>query len=252
MRQRNRIHHKAVRTQNPLHWAKYRLLRNKVIDQIRNSRDNYNKKLTAQINKTIPPGKWWRIVKSLAKLNNKHKPPPPLKINGQTLFHPIEKANALNNFFTSISCIQSQPELPPQGPGPPLHQMGTLHITESEVLDQLQIINTCKPPGTDTVSPKVLKQIPQSIYKPLTKLFNTSLGSGTLPKILKIVQVTPVYKNKGNAEDVNNYRPISVTSVVCKLLEKLLLNTSTIILLKIKYYINSNRGFRQGTLPLIS
>ena len=77
MRQRNRIHHKAVRTQNPLHWAKYRLLRNKVIDEIRNSRDNYNKKLTAQINKTIPPGKWWRIVKSLAKLNNKHKPPPP-------------------------------------------------------------------------------------------------------------------------------------------------------------------------------
>ena len=48
-------------------------------------------KKTAQINKTIPPGKWWRIVKSLAKLNNKHKPPPPLKINGQTLFHPKEK-----------------------------------------------------------------------------------------------------------------------------------------------------------------
>ena len=82
MRQRNRIHHKAVRTQNPLHW-------NIVIEEIRNSRDNYNKKLTAQINKTIPPGKW--LVKSLAKYNNKHKPPPPLKINGQTLFHPTEK-----------------------------------------------------------------------------------------------------------------------------------------------------------------
>ena len=99
MRQRNRIHHKAVRTQNSLHWAKYRLLRNKVIVEIRNSRDNYNKKLTAQINNTIPPGKWWRIVKSIAKLNNKHKPPPLLKINGQTLFYPIEKANILNNFF---------------------------------------------------------------------------------------------------------------------------------------------------------
>ena len=39
--------------------------------------------------------------------------------------------------------------------------------------------------------------------KPLTKFFNTSLRSGTLPKIWKIAQVTPVYKNKGNAEDVN-------------------------------------------------
>ena len=52
------------------------------------------KKLSAQINKSIPPGKWWRIVKSISK--NKHKPLPPLKVDGQTLFHPIDKANALN------------------------------------------------------------------------------------------------------------------------------------------------------------
>ena len=39
MRQRNRIHHKTFRIQNPLHFKKYRL-RNKVIDKIRNSRDN--------------------------------------------------------------------------------------------------------------------------------------------------------------------------------------------------------------------
>ena len=55
-------------------------------------------------------------------------------------------------FFTSISCIQCQLELPPQGLGPPLHQMEAIHITESEVLDQLQIINTFKSPGPDTVS----------------------------------------------------------------------------------------------------
>lgn len=67
MRKRNRIHRKAVKTQNPLHWEKYRYLRNKVIDEIRVSRHNYNKKITAQINKSIPPGKWWRIVKSFCK-----------------------------------------------------------------------------------------------------------------------------------------------------------------------------------------
>lgn len=33
--------------------------------------------------------------------------------------------------------------------------------------------------------------------------------------------VTPVFKNKGTPDDVNNYRPISVTSVICKLLKKL-------------------------------
>ena len=86
----------------------------------------------------------------------------------------------------------------------------------------------------------------------MTKLFNTSLSSGTLPKIWKIAHVTPVYKNKGNAEDVNNYRPISVTSVVCKLLEKNIVKHIHNYLVEIKYYINSNRDFRQVTLPLIS
>ena len=70
----------------------------KVINEIRYSSDNYNKKLTAQINNTIPPGKCWRIIKSLAKLNNKRKPLTPLKINGQTLFHPIEKPMPLTIF----------------------------------------------------------------------------------------------------------------------------------------------------------
>ena len=51
---------------------------------IRSSRQNYNKKLSEHINKSIPPGKWWRIVMSLSKLNNKHTPLPPLKVNGQT------------------------------------------------------------------------------------------------------------------------------------------------------------------------
>ena len=44
-------------------------------------------------------------VKSLSKLNKKHKPLPPLKVDGQTLFHSIDKANALNKFFTNISSI---------------------------------------------------------------------------------------------------------------------------------------------------
>ena len=44
MRKRNRTHRKAVRTNNPLHWSNYRSLRNQVIDEIRRSRENYNKK----------------------------------------------------------------------------------------------------------------------------------------------------------------------------------------------------------------
>lgn len=111
------------------------------------------------------------------------------------MFHYIDKANAINKFFTDISCINDEPDLPPQGPGPPLHHMETFRITENEVLDQLQIINICKPSGPDGVSPQVLKYTAQSIYKPLTKLFNISLTMelflvfGKLPKLLLFIKI---------------------------------------------------------------
>ena len=66
---------------------------------------------------------------------------------------------------------------------------------------------------------------------------HTSFRSGSLPKIWKIAQITPVLKIKGNAEDVNNYslRPILVTFVVFKLLGK------NIIVKNIHNYLFENK-----------
>lgn len=160
MRRRNCMHHKAVKTQNPVHWRNYRYLRNRVIDEIRRSRDNYNKKLTAQIDKTIPPGKWWRIIKSLTKLNNSHKLLPRLKAPGQTLFHPVDKAKAFNKYFAEISSLPVEPQLPDlplHGPGPPNH-MNNLIISDQDVLDQIHILNVTKPSGPDGIPPLIIKK----------------------------------------------------------------------------------------------
>ena len=63
MRQRNRVHYKAKVTQSNYQWSKYRTLRNEVIDMVRKAKNKYKQKITSQIHdKSIPPGKWWRIV----------------------------------------------------------------------------------------------------------------------------------------------------------------------------------------------
>lgn len=217
MRKRNRIHKKAVKTQNPHHWQKYRDLRNKVIAEIRASRDIFNKKLSEQIYKSIPPGKWWRIVKSLSKQKNKNKSTAPLKSSNHIFFHPMEKANVLNEHFASVSTINNEPGIPLHAPGPPNFLLDDFIITEQEVLDHLQVLNVTKPSGPDSMSPLVLRNIAKSIVKPLTKMYNYSLTIGQLPDIWKNSQITPIFKNKGSAHDVNNYRPISITSVVCKI-----------------------------------
>ena len=66
-KKRNKIHYKAKHTNNPNHWQQYRNLRNVVIEEKRISGIISIKNIESQINKSIPPGKWWRIVKSLAK-----------------------------------------------------------------------------------------------------------------------------------------------------------------------------------------
>lgn len=57
MRKRNKTHYKAKITNNPQHWHSYRHLRNRVIDEIRKACENYNKKISSLIDKSIPPGK---------------------------------------------------------------------------------------------------------------------------------------------------------------------------------------------------
>lgn len=82
-----------------------------------------------------------------------------MKVNGQTLFHHIEKANALNKFFINISTIDVSQNLIHNVPDLPLQQMKTLFIKDTEVLDQLQTINISKPSGPDSISPRILKHI---------------------------------------------------------------------------------------------
>lgn len=131
----------------------------------------------------------------------------------------------LNKYFAQVSSITNKPDVPIHGPVPPSfnnENLLELFITEEEVDDQLCIINSSKPPGPDGRSPRFLKGISTSLKIPLTKLFNISLRLRKLQDLWKIAQITPIFKNKGSAQEAANYRPISLTSALCKLIEKIL------------------------------
>ena len=55
----------------------------------------------------------------------------------------------------------------------------------------------------------------------LSTIFNKSISRGVFPKNLKIGEVCPIYKGKGSKSDPDNYRPITVLSVIARLFEKL-------------------------------
>ena len=69
-----------------------------------------------------------------------------------------------------------------------------------------------------------LKKTAKAMCKPLEIIFNKSLQTGTIPDDWKIGRITAIYKNKGSKKMAGNYRPVSLTCIICKVLESIIRN----------------------------
>ena len=72
-------------------------------------------------------------------------------------------------------------------------------------------------PGVDGISPKILTETVEQISTPLAHVFNMSLQEGIVPLEWKEANIIPLFK-KGSRNKSVNYRPVSLTSVICKVL----------------------------------
>ena len=92
-------------------------------------------------------------------------------------------------------------------------------FSREDALLILKKLNPNKAPGPDGIHGKVLKNCAQSLAYPLSVLFNLSFSTGCIPPDWKLALVVPVLK-KGDKSSVENYRPISLTSLVMKVFER--------------------------------
>ena len=94
-------------------------------------------------------------------------------------------------------------------------------VSPDRIEKKLANLELYKSPGVDKISTYVLKRCAHEWARPLSKLFSMSLTNGKLPDAWKLANVTPLHK-KGSRTQPNNYRPVSLTSCVCKILESLI------------------------------
>ena len=90
--------------------------------------------------------------------------------------------------------------------------------------EELLKLDHFKSMGPDMVHPKMLAslgEIPEFVTA-LTTLYNKCFQDGAMPLIWKSANITPTHK-KDSTTDASNYRPISLTSVICKLYEKFII-----------------------------
>jgi hypothetical protein len=109
----------------------------------------------------------------------------------------------------------------------------------------LKNLNTSKSIGIDKIHPYVLKESAASVSKVLSKIFIKSFESGELPTDWKEANVTPIFK-KGCKKIPANYRPVSLTSVPCKIMERMIRDIIMKYLLDNDLVHHSQHGFMPG------
>ena len=94
----------------------------------------------------------------------------------------------------------------------------TQHSTNST---KIKAMKDNKSPGVDGILPKLLMETVEQISIPLARMFNLSIKEGVVPFEWKGANIIPLFK-KGSRNKLENYRPVSLMSVICNLLERLI------------------------------
>ena len=145
---------------------------------------------------------------------------PPLDVNGLTVSDSQEKANAINTQFLSVHTEEDASTLPDLGTSP-YNSIATEDITVEGVNRLLADLQSHKAHGPDEIPARLLKETAHNMAPLLTLIFKASLHQQHLPSDWKTAHITPVFK-KGSRKNPANYRPISLTSIPCKIFEHII------------------------------
>jgi hypothetical protein len=100
-------------------------------------------------------------------------------------------------------------------------RLADVQFEEETVAKKIKQLKTASAPGPDGIGSLLLKELSDHVTGPLTTIYRTSLDSGGVPENWRRSNITPIYK-KGSKADPANYRPVSLTSICCRLFESIL------------------------------
>ena len=170
------------------------------------------------------PKSFWSFIRS--RLKTKAGVGPLLADNADktsTKFDDNDKANILQNQFCSVFTKEPDGTLP-HFPKRTDEIVSMLSVSEIMVYNVIKELNLGKSFGPDEMHPRFLFELKDEISKPLAFIFEQTLQQGSLPIDWRNAFVSPIFK-KGAKNKAENYRPISLTSIVCKIMEKIIKDT---------------------------
>ena len=252
IRKKHRCWQRAYETKSRSKYQKWKRQRNKVTKLIEDAEIIFESNIASE--SKVNPKKLWKYIKSRTKprsnishlINNK---------TGKLTENDKEQAEVLASQFSSVMVNEPDGELP-DIPDKVLEtpQLSSIHVTEEMVLKKLKNLDPTKSPGPDDIHPRVLKETASAIAPALTALYNNILTSHDIPEDWRTAIITAIFK-KGAKSDPGNYRPVSLTCIICKILESIIYDAIIEHLIKNKLLSKNQYGFiskRSASLQLLA
>jgi hypothetical protein len=219
---------------------RYKDLEKEVTKKIRNAKRGMEKKLANSKNNNA------RTFASYIKSKTKTRVSiGPIKNSlGELVTGEKEMAEELNKFFGSVFTEEDDSEMPQTVPETNVI-LSRVEITEKKVEEKIKNLRENSATGPDGIGPKVLKAATKELVKPLCHIYRESMRTGVVPKDWKHARVTPIYK-KGAKGEAGNYRPVSITSIPCRMLESVIKDAVMTHLMENKLIKDSQHGFLKG------
>jgi hypothetical protein len=153
-----------------------------------------------------------------------------------------EKANELSKFFSSVCTVDNGIVHEYSDKVHSDECLSNIVFTPAKVLLAIKRLKNSASAGPDNLPPIFYKKLQFKLCLPLCDMFNQLLSSEAVPNEWRCAFITAIFK-EGISSESNNYRPISPTSVGCKLMENILKCDMLDYLLKHKLISQHQLGF---------
>lgn len=256
IKEKKRLHRNWLKSRNEKtrtnQRAKYIKARNKVKRIMTQEKRNFERDICNRSREN--PKVFWSHVRR--NLKTKSDVAPLLESNSKEAslkFNDKDKANILQSQFCGVFTNEPHGDIP-YFELKTNNTINDIHVTVDMVKKAIQGLNPTKAFGPDEISPRMLKELVDYLSDPLAIIMNKTLSDSCLPADWKMAHVTPIFK-KGVKNLPENYRPVSLTSICCKLTESIIKDQMMSYLLQENLLSNKQYGFigkRSTTTQLLT
>ena len=234
-----------------------KLLYNKIRNQVRRLTRKAKKLTERNIANSAKknPKAFWKYAQS--KLKTRASIPEMEVVNedGSKTYAKDDKSKAdlFQEYFGGVYTKETDNDMPHFDERQYEEALTRINITEDMINKKIKKIKVNKSPGPDKIHPRVLHEIAHVICIPLQIIFQTSIDTRKLPDEWKHAQVTAIFK-KGSKIRAQNYRPVSLTCIICKILESIVRDHIIDHMVKNNLFSPKQFGFISGrstTLQLL-